>query len=260
VTARRAARRAAVVLGVGCAGLAVWSAAAGGQAPAPPAAGVATGPAGAALARRGRDLYAGTCATCHGENLRGVRGRGPTLRGVGAASADFYLSTGRMPIADPTDEPARSEPQYSRRDIAALVAYVAAFGGPAIPRVDAAAGDVARGRELFTEGCAGCHSVMARGGIVTGAFAPRLTGVPAVQIAEAARVGPYLMPVFDARRLPPQELDDVVAFVRSTNHPDDRGGWGLGNIGPVTEGMVTWLLAALVLLGIARVLGERAPT
>jgi ubiquinol-cytochrome c reductase cytochrome c subunit len=251
---RRRARRAAVALAVVCAGLAAWSAAAGGQQQPP-----APRPTGdAALAQRGRDLYAGTCATCHGEDLRGVRGRGPTLRGVGAASADFYLSTGRMPIADPTDEPARAEPQYPRRDIAALVAYVAAFGGPAIPRVDAAAGDIARGRELFTEGCAGCHTVMARGGIVTGAFAPRLTGVPAVQIAEAARVGPYLMPVYDARRLPPQDLDDVVAFVRSTNRPDDRGGWGIGNLGPVTEGMVTWLLAALVLLGMVRVLGERA--
>jgi ubiquinol-cytochrome c reductase cytochrome c subunit len=68
------------------------------------------------------------------------------------------------------------------------------------------------------------------------------------------------MPVFDARRLPRGDLDDVVAFVRSTNRPDDRGGWGIGNVGPVTEGMVTWLLAALVLLGIARALGERAPT
>ena len=122
-----------------------------------------------------------------------------------------------------------------------------------------ARGNVARGKETFTESCAGCHQVMARGGIVTGAFVPALQDVTARQVAEAARVGPYLMPVFDAGRLPQRDLDDVAAYVRYTAHPDDRGGWGIGNIGPVPEGMVTWLLAAVALLGIVRALGERAP-
>jgi ubiquinol-cytochrome c reductase cytochrome c subunit len=250
----RRARRAAVVLAVVCAGLAAWSAAAGGQQQPPPPRTTAD----AELAQRGRELYAGTCATCHGETLRGVPGRGPSLLGAGAAATDFYLSTGRMPIADPTDEPSRSERQMSKADIAALVAYVGSFGGPPIPNADPRRGDVARGKETFTESCAGCHQVMARGGIVTGAFVPALQNVTPRQIAEAARVGPYLMPVFDAKRLPQSELDDLAAYVALTAHPDDRGGWGIGNIGPVPEGMVTWLLAAVVLLGIARVLGERA--
>jgi ubiquinol-cytochrome c reductase cytochrome c subunit len=260
---RRRLRHVALALALACGGLAAWSAAAGGRQapPPPPAAGSGGGgAANAALVRRGRDLYAGSCAQCHGDDLRGVRRMGPPLRRAGAAATDFYLSTGRMPIADPTDEPTRAEPQYSRREIAALVAYVGSFGGPPIPRVDAARGDVARGKETFTESCAGCHQVMARGGIVTGAFVPALQGIPARQIAEAVRVGPYLMPVFDARRLPPGELDDVAAYVASTDHPDDRGGWGIGNVGPITEGMVTWLLAAIALLGIARALGERAPS
>ncbi len=249
------------MLAVVCGGLAAWSAAAGGQAqaPPPPSPGAVTGTA-AAVAARGRDLYAGTCAVCHGEDLRGVRGQGPSLRGKGAAAADFYLSTGRMPIADPTDEPTRATPQYSRRDIAALVAYIGSFGGPPIPRADPARGDIARGKEQFTESCAGCHQVMARGGIVTGAFAPSLQDVLPREIAEAVRIGPYLMPVFDARRLSQPDVDDIAAYVVSTRHPDDRGGWGIGNIGPVPEGMVTWLLAAVVLLGVARALGERAPS
>jgi ubiquinol-cytochrome c reductase cytochrome c subunit len=261
---RRRARRAVVALAVVATGLAAWSAAAGGrqaqQPPSPRAGAGGQGAGAAALARRGRDLYAGTCATCHGEDLRGVRDLGPPLLRAGAASTDFYLSTGRMPIADPTDEPERSEPTLARRDIAALVAYVGSFGGPPIPRADPARGDVARGKEAFTESCAGCHQVMARGGIVTGAEVPRLDGVSARQIAEAARIGPYLMPVFDERRLPQQQLDDIAAYVAFTARPDDRGGWAIGNIGPVSEGMVTWLLAAVVLLGIARALGERAPT
>jgi ubiquinol-cytochrome c reductase cytochrome c subunit len=252
---RRRARRAAAALAVVCAGLAAWSAAAGGQAGQPPPPRTA---GDAALAQRGRDLYAGTCQTCHGAALRGVRGRGPSLLGRGAASTDFYLSTGRMPIADPTDEPSRTDPQMSNADIAALVAYVGSFGGPPIPRADPRRGDVARGKETFTESCAGCHQVMARGGIVTGAFVPALQDVTSRQLAEAVRVGPYLMPVFDSKRLPQAQLDDVAAYVALTKNPDDRGGWGIGNIGPVPEGMVTWLLAAVALLGIVRALGERA--
>jgi ubiquinol-cytochrome c reductase cytochrome c subunit len=251
---RRAARRAAIALAVGCAGLAAWSAAAGGQQQPPPPRTTAD----AELAQRGRELYAGTCATCHGETLRGVPGRGPSLLGAGAAATDFYLSTGRMPIADPTDEPSRSERQMSKADIAALVAYVGSFGGPPIPDADPRRGDLARGKELFTESCAGCHQVMARGGIVTGAFVPALQDVTARQVAEAVRVGPYLMPIFDEKRMPQRDLDDVAAYVAFTAEPDDRGGWGIGNIGPVPEGMVTWLVAAVVLLGIVRALGERA--
>jgi ubiquinol-cytochrome c reductase cytochrome c subunit len=252
---RRALRAAALVLTVGCCGLAVWSAAAGGQQPLPPRASAG---AGAAPAERGRALYATTCAICHGEDLRGVRGRGPSLIGAGAAAVDFYVSTGRMPIADPTDEPLRAEAQYPRRDIDALVAYVGSFGGPAIPRADPAAGDVARGKESFTENCAGCHQVVARGGIVTGALVPPLTGVPPRQLAEAMRIGPYLMPVFDEKHIPQAELDDIAAYLRYAADPDDRGGWGIGNIGPVPEGLVTWLLAGAVLLGVVRILGERA--
>jgi ubiquinol-cytochrome c reductase cytochrome c subunit len=250
---RRPLRALAVVLAVGCGGLALWSAAAGGQQPPP-----ARGGADPALAGRGRALYARSCVVCHGADLRGVRARGPSLLGVGAASVDFYVSTGRMPLSDPTAEPERADPQYPPRDVAALVAYVGSFGGPPIPRVDPAAGDVARGKESFTENCAGCHQVMGRGGIVVGAQVPAVSDVPAVQIAEAVRIGPYLMPKFDERRLPPAEVDDIAAYARLTADPDDRGGWGIGNLGPVPEGLVTWLLAAVALLGIVRLLGERA--
>jgi ubiquinol-cytochrome c reductase cytochrome c subunit len=233
--------------------MALWSAVAGGQnRPVPPAAG------NPALVQRGSDLFAQSCAGCHGEDLRGRKGQGPSLRGVGAAAVDFYVSTGRMPLADPTDEPVRADPEFSRRDIQALVAYVSGFGGPAIPAVDPDRGDVARGKEAFTESCAGCHQVLGRGGIVTGAFVPAVSDATPRQLAEAVRVGPYLMPPFGERQIDQRELDDIAAYVRASRHPDDRGGWGIGNIGPVPEGMIAWLLAGLVLLGVVRLLGERA--
>jgi ubiquinol-cytochrome c reductase cytochrome c subunit len=238
--------------------MAIWSAAAGSQGtpPAPPAS--SGGRPDAALVQRGRDLYADSCAGCHGDDLRGQPEQGPSLIGAGAAAADFYLSTGRMPIASPTDEPVRADPAFARRDIDALVAYVGAFGSPAIPSADPARGSVARGKEAFTERCAGCHQVVARGGIVTGAFVPALEEATPRQLAEAVRVGPYLMPRFGERQVGQGELDDLAAYAQFVRDPDDRGGWGIGNLGPVPEGLVAWLLAGTALLGVARALGERA--
>jgi ubiquinol-cytochrome c reductase cytochrome c subunit len=244
---RRAARRTALGLALCCLGTAVWSAAAGSQ----------STPAGGPAAR-GRALYLQSCASCHGEDLRGRPKQGPSLRGAGPAAVDFYLSTGRMPIDSPTDEPTRASPAFARPDIAALVAYVGSFGGPGIPAVNPARGSIARGKEAFTERCAGCHQVVARGGIITGAYVPALRDVTPRQLGEAVRIGPYLMPKFGPRQVGARELNDLAAYARFTHRPDDRGGWGIGNLGPVPEGLVAWLLGGVVLLAVVRVLGERA--
>jgi ubiquinol-cytochrome c reductase cytochrome c subunit len=244
-------RRALLALAVCCAAMAAWSAAAGGQsqsAPSDPRA----------LMARGRVLFAQGCASCHGEDLRGRSELGPPVRGAGAGAADFYLSTGRMPLADPTDEPERTQPAYPRGDIDALVAFIGSFGGPGIPRVDPARGDLAAGMRQYTEHCAGCHQIVGRGGIVTGAAVPALDDTTPTQLAEAVRVGPYLMPRFSARQLDQATLDSIARYVQSIRHPPNRGGWGIGNLGPIPEGMVAWLLAMTVLLGVARLIGDRA--
>jgi quinol---cytochrome-c reductase cytochrome c subunit len=243
-------RRALAALAVCCGAMAAWSAAAGGQS--------SSSADPQALLARGRVLYAQGCASCHGEDLRGRSEMGPSLRGAGAAAADFYLSTGRMPLADPTDEPERTRPAYPRADIDALVAFVGSFGGPPIPRADPARGDLAKGMEAYTEHCAGCHQIVGRGGIVTGAAVPALDDATPTQLAEAVRVGPYLMPPFSERQLDQATLDSIARYVQSLRHPPDRGGWGIGNLGPIPEGMIAWLLAGAVLLGIARLIGERS--
>jgi ubiquinol-cytochrome c reductase cytochrome c subunit len=220
------------------------------------------------LRELGEQLYAANCASCHGIDGRGIRsprpgsgdvsGRGPSLRGVGALAADFYLRTGYMPLGDPSDQPTRRPVELSDREIKALVDYVASLGrGPAIPSPRPAEGGLAEGKELFTEHCAGCHQVMAQGGFVTGARVPPLEDAGAREIAEAVRSGPYLMPRFSKRQISDRELDSIIAYVDYTKHPGNRGGWGIGNIGPVPEGMVTWLVAAVALLFTCLVIGER---
>jgi ubiquinol-cytochrome c reductase cytochrome c subunit len=207
---------------------------------------------------RGRTLFVQGCSSCHGLSLRGVAGRGPSLVGVGAAAADFELATGRMPLAAPGDEPMRSTPRYPPEDIDALVAYVGSLGGPAIPKVDPAHGDLAAGFRAFTLDCAGCHQSLARGGTVTGGVAPSLLAATPTQIAEAVRIGPYLMPPFSTHAIDAATLNSIIRYVQLVKHPSNRGGFGLGNIGPIPEGLIAWLVAGAGLLLVARLIGERA--
>ncbi|HTX29895.1 MAG TPA: cytochrome c [Solirubrobacteraceae bacterium] len=220
----------------------------------------------------GAELYAGNCATCHGiagqgithprPGAGGVLGQGPPLRGVGALAADFYLRTGYMPLANPHAEPEDLQQGdrvlLSDKEIRSLVSYVASLApGPAIPTPDPGAGNISMGQQLFAEHCAGCHQIVGRGGFVTGARVPELQTVPATQIAEAVRIGPYLMPRFSTQQISDAQLNDIVKYVLSVRHPDNRGGWGIGNIGPIPEGLVTWWIAGPLLIGLCLLLGKR---
>jgi ubiquinol-cytochrome c reductase cytochrome c subunit len=98
---------------------------------------------------------------------------------------------------------------------------------------------------------------VAEGGYLTGAIAPPLEDATATQVAQAIRIGPYVMPRFSTRDLTPPQVDSIVRYVQWAKHPDDRGGWAIGHIGPVPEGLVTWFLAAAVLVASCVVLGRR---
>jgi len=226
-----------------------------------PAAGAGAPAPADGLAAQGRGLFVDGCASCHGLDAAGIPGRGPSLRGVGAQAADFYLSTGRMPLNNPHDAPVRVKPAYTKPQRAAITAYVASLGGPPIPAVDPAHGSLSVGQKAFTTHCAGCHQVLARGGIATpAAVAPSLQQASATQVAEALRIGPYLMPKFSDRQIDQHSVDSIARYVLWTRHPDNAGGWGIGNIGPIPEGMVAWFLALAALVIVARLIGERTPT
>ena len=212
----------------------------------------------APLAAVGRGLFVDACSFCHGFAGTGVPGRGPSLVGVGAQASDFYLSTGRMPLADPRAFPERAKPSFTRPQIDALNAYVASLGGgPPIPTVAASAGNLADGERAFALACAGCHQIVGRGGIVTGSVAPSLQQATATEVGEAIRTGPYLMPRFSTGELSDATVNSIARYVLYTRHPDDRGGWSIGHIGPIPEGMVAWLFGLASLVIFARVIGER---
>jgi ubiquinol-cytochrome c reductase cytochrome c subunit len=210
-----------------------------------------------ALADEGRELYELQCSTCHGEDAQGDLA--PTLIGVGAAMADFQLRTGRMPMADARVQAVRKPSPFTDEEISALVDYVASLGaGPAIPTVDASAGDISRGGSIFRTNCAGCHGAAGRGEALSyGRNAPDLYQATALVVAEAIKTGPSQMPVFE--QLTQQDVNDVAAYVLSLQTDPDPGGFGLGRLGPVPEGLVAWLVG-LGLLVIAVKMIERKST
>ena len=207
----------------------------------------------------GRQLYLVACTTCHGAEGEGVEDRGPTLIGVGAASADFYLSTGRMPLDRPRAQAERKKVAYTPVQIRQLVAFVASLGpGPPIPRVDPAHGDLAQGNRLYANNCAPCHSSAGAGGALGHAvYAPPLNRSTPLQVAEAVRVGPGAMPVFGTDALDDEQLASVVRYVEYLRHPDDRGGLGLGHLGPIPEGFVAWVVGLGGMLVAVRWIGTK---
>jgi ubiquinol-cytochrome c reductase cytochrome c subunit len=66
------------------------------------------------------------------------------------------------------------------------------------------------------------------------------------------------MPKFDEEAIDEHELDSIVRYVQYTKSPDDRGGWAIGHLGPIPEGLVAWLILVAVLLTVVRLLGERS--
>jgi quinol---cytochrome-c reductase cytochrome c subunit len=220
-----------------------------------PAAGSASAGSGAGT---GKALFGESCSSCHGDDGAGISGRGPSLKNSGAWQADFYLRTGRMPLDDPHDQPRRTEPGFDKSEIRALSAYVASLGRPSpAPRVDPAAGSLSDGMHLFTLHCSGCHQVVAEGGAVTGARVPDLHSASAEDIAQAVRIGPYVMPAFNERQIDQRDLDSITRYVLSTRDPDDAGGWSLGHLGPIPEGIVTWFVGMALIVVATRIIGER---
>jgi ubiquinol-cytochrome c reductase cytochrome c subunit len=194
---------------------------------------------------QGREIFQQTCATCHGLEAQGTS-VAPSLIGVGAAAVDFQVSTGRMPLRVPGPEAERKPPQLTPAQTRAVSEYIQSLaGGPPIPtaaQVSTSGADLALGQELFTANCAQCHNFDGAGGALTyGKFAPPLTQSTPTQIYEAMLTGPEAMPVFNDTTITPSEKRDIIAYVTQTRAQGNPGGFSLGRVGPVTEGLVAFL-------------------
>lgn len=224
---------AAPVVAIGASALPVGAGAAGGR----------------AETAAGRHLYQRDCAWCHGPSGEGSV-RGVSLEDAGAASAHFYLSTGRMPISDPGERSSRREPQYGRAELDALVAYVASLGdGPPIPQVDLSRADLASGGRVFRMHCAQCHGSTGVGtALAFGVVAPSLLASTPTQVAESLIIGPGAMAQFVPHVLDEEEVAAVARYVEYLQDPVDAGGASLARTGRLDETAVAWAAGVAVLV------------
>ena len=223
----------------------------------------------ASFATAGKLLFDQTCASCHGSEANGVTPSGaasigPNLQGVGSATIDFWITTGRMPATDiAAIEAERKPPRLTNKEALEVAAYINSLDPavPAVPTVNMRRANVSVGANLFQLNCAACHTITGAGdALAFGTNAPSLQNreVTAQQVAEAMRIGPANMPRFSGN-LSDSQVRDVVAYVtRYVQHPANPGGAGLGGVGPVAEGFIALLIGVGGLALICFWIGERS--
>ncbi|MFL0276124.1 c-type cytochrome [Mycobacterium sp. SMC-19] len=221
-----------------------------------------------ALLRTGKQLFDTSCVSCHGANLQGEVGRGPSLIGVGEAAVYFQVSSGRMPAVRGEAQAPRTYPFFDDKQIDALGAYVQANGGGptvvrnadgSIAQASLRGDDLGRGGDLFRLNCASCHNFTGRGGALSsGKYAPDLEPASEQQILTAMLSGPQNMPRFSDRQISMEEKKDIIAYVKSVTEERDPGGYGLGGFGPAPEGMVIWIIGMVAAIAAAMWIGARS--
>jgi ubiquinol-cytochrome c reductase cytochrome c subunit len=219
-----------------------------------------------ALDTLGEALFMQNCASCHGTKANGVPASGtsgayPDLVGLGPATIDFWIDSGRMPAANVRAiEAPRRFPRLTPDQALAVAAWVNSLDPsyPDIPTPNLAKANVADGAALFALNCAACHTIEGDGdALAQSTFAPSLRHIPAFEVVEAIRTGPANMPRFTGN-LSDEQVNDIVKYVTTEiQHPENPGGFGLGGLGPVAEGFVGLLVGVGILALVGFWVGER---
>jgi ubiquinol-cytochrome c reductase cytochrome c subunit len=254
ITARRrrpAAGYAVLLLGLIIVGVGYAALTAQGT----PAAAANPGVVSASTIAEGRNLFEVSCSSCHGVDASGTS-QAPSLVGVGAAAVDFQMSTGRMPAKDIGPQVPEKPVTFTTQQIHAIADYIASLGGgPTIPsaaQVSPAGASTALGQSLFITDCAQCHNFDGAGGALTnGRYAPALNRATPTQIYEAMLTGPEAMPVFSDTTITPAQKRDIIDYITRLRAEPNPGGFSLGRIGPVTEGIVGFFGGIGVLIFLA---------
>jgi len=220
----------------------------------------------AALVTLGDALFQQNCASCHGSQANGVPANGtlgafPDLVGLGPATINFWVDSGRMPAANTRAvEANRRVPRLTHDQALAVSAWVNSLspGYPLIPYPHLQSANVADGAALFALNCASCHTIEGDGdALAMSTFSPSLRKIPSIEVAEAIRTGPGNMPRFTGN-LSDSQVNDIVKYVTTEiQHPDNPGGFGLGGLGPVAEGFVGLAFGVGVLALFGFWVGER---
>jgi cytochrome c oxidase cbb3-type subunit 3 len=195
----------------------------------------------------GAQLYATHCAVCHGDEGAGGTGVPLSLPSfLAAVDDDFLHKTIRY------GRPGRVMPAFamlSEAQVDAIVRHIRGWSDVPAPQFakTRVKGDVARGGRLYGEHCARCHGENGEGGEGTGVTMSRPRDMPI--IAPALNNRGFLaaasdqqirytlehgldgtpMPSFREKGFTDEDIDDVVAFVRSYGQ---RGPSETATVGP----------------------------
>ncbi|MCM4081600.1 cytochrome bc1 complex diheme cytochrome c subunit [Paractinoplanes hotanensis] len=211
-----------------------------------------------ATAQEGKQLYDNSCISCHGRDGQGVDDRGPSLIGVGSASVEFQVGTGRMPMTRQEAQAEKKKPQFDKNQVKQLGQYIQELGGgPQLPEGELVENlednpeAIARGGELFRVNCTSCHGFGGGGGALSsGKFAPALHAATPEEMYAAMLSGPQNMPVFGDNQLTPEEKREIITYITLQLQEDkDPGGlFNLGRYGPSTEGVAIFLVGITLLV------------
>ena len=188
----------------------------------------------------GAVVFAENCSGCHG--AVGGGGFGPPLLTAGSSSLVVTMVERGgidMPsFADALDpDEIRAVADHVSQKLAAPVTRTA---------------QAAEGGEIFRLYCSGCHGATGAGGALTmGGNAPPLRDYPPAEALAAMYYGRRNMPAFVKGTLDLRQQTAVALYVEVLADPPSPGGFGLGYVGPVSEGMVAGgALAVLILLAV----------
>jgi ubiquinol-cytochrome c reductase iron-sulfur subunit len=206
---------------------------------ATPATVVSPGSTPAVSGSPGAALYAANCSGCHGDHGQGLIGPSQQADAFPGLVAGMVVRGGiQMPAF----------PQFTPAQVAAVSNFVATqIAAPA-----ARGATVADGGVLFRLYCSGCHSSTGRGGAVSqGRNPPSLADYPAAEALAAMIIGRSNMPVFAGTTFDVRQQAAVALYVETLQAPPSPGGWGLGYLGPVTEGLAAFFgLCALLVAAV----------
>ena len=203
---------------------------------ATPAAASSSGSAPAVSGGPGAALYAANCSGCHGDHGQGLIGPSQQADAFPGLVAGMVVRGGiQMPAF----------PQFTPAQVAAVSNFVATqIAAPA-----ARTATVADGGVLFRLYCSGCHSSTGRGGAVSqGRNPPPLADYPAAEALAAMIIGRSNMPVFAGTTLDVRQQAAIALYVQTLQAPPSPGGWGLGYLGPVTEGLAAFFGLCVLLV------------
>jgi len=191
-------------------------------------------PGTAALAAHsGEHLYQQNCSICHGFNGNGGVGVPLSLEASQTSVSDEYLARTIR-----NGRPGRIMPAFrhlTEKEIKAIIGHIRSWSDQPAPTFsnEPVEGDVEHGRQLFARHCAVCHGADGKGGPGTGVTMSRPRSLPI--LAPALNNSGFLASAPDAmikytlmngrkgtpmasfleKGLSEQDIDDVVAYIRS---------------------------------------------